>query len=53
MRRIKPTVTRNKMDVADPIQIRILKKRLGVSSDDLTSRRRQGRQFLRRGHQGN
>ena len=35
MRRIKPRATRNKIDVADPTQIRILKRRLGVSSDDL------------------
>jgi hypothetical protein len=35
MRRIKPPTTRNKIDVADASQIRILKKRLGISSDDL------------------
>ena len=35
MRRIKPLATRNKIDVADASQIRILKRRLGVSSDDL------------------
>jgi hypothetical protein len=35
MRRIKPLATRNKIDVADAGQIRILKKRLGVSGDDL------------------
>ena len=35
MRRIKPPTTRNKIDVADVSQTRILKKRLGISSDDL------------------
>jgi Protein of unknown function (DUF3606) len=35
MRHTKPLASRNKIDVADASQIRILKKRLGVSSDDL------------------
>jgi hypothetical protein len=35
MRRTKPLATRNKINVADAGQIRILKKRLGISSDDL------------------
>jgi hypothetical protein len=35
MRHTKPPTTRNKIDVADASQIRILKRRLGVSSDDL------------------
>jgi hypothetical protein len=35
MRHIKPLVTRNKIDVADASQIRTLKRRLGISSDDL------------------
>jgi Protein of unknown function (DUF3606) len=35
MRRLKYLTTRNKVDVADANQIRILKKRLGISSDDL------------------
>jgi hypothetical protein len=35
MRRLKPPTTRNKIDVADAGQVRILKKRLGISSDDL------------------
>jgi hypothetical protein len=35
MRHIRPLATRNKIDVADASQIRILKKRLGISSDDL------------------
>ena len=35
MRRLKHLTTRNKIDVADASQIRILKKRLGISSDDL------------------
>jgi hypothetical protein len=35
MRHTKPLATRNKIDVADASQIRILKKRLGISSDDL------------------
>jgi Protein of unknown function (DUF3606) len=35
MRRLKHPTTRNKIDVADASQIRILKKRLGISSDDL------------------
>jgi hypothetical protein len=35
MRHTRPLATRNKIDVADVSQIRILKKRLGISSDDL------------------
>ncbi len=35
MRRFKPPATRNKIDVADASQVRILKRRLGISSDDL------------------
>jgi hypothetical protein len=35
MRRLKHPTTRNKIDVADAGQIRILKRRLGISSDDL------------------
>jgi hypothetical protein len=35
MRRIKPLTARNKIDTADASHIRILKKRLGISSDDL------------------
>jgi hypothetical protein len=35
MRHTKPLAARNKIDVADASQIRILKRRLGVSSDDL------------------
>jgi hypothetical protein len=35
MRRLKHLTTRNKIDVADASQIRILKRRLGISSDDL------------------
>jgi hypothetical protein len=35
MRRLKPPTTRNKIDIADASQIRILKRRLGISSDDL------------------
>jgi translation elongation factor EF-4 len=35
MRHTKPPTNRNKIDVADASQIRILKKRLGISSDDL------------------
>jgi predicted RNA-binding protein YlqC (UPF0109 family) len=35
MRHIKPLATRNKIDVSDASQIRTLKRRLGVSSDDL------------------
>ena len=35
MRRLKHLSTRNKIDVADASQTRILKKRLGISSDDL------------------
>jgi hypothetical protein len=35
MRRLKPPATRNKIDVADASQIRIPKRRLGISSDDL------------------
>jgi hypothetical protein len=35
MRRIKHSPLRNKLDVADTQQVRFLKKRLGVSTDDL------------------
>jgi hypothetical protein len=35
MRRLKYPTTRNKIDVADASQIRILKRRLGISSDEL------------------
>ena len=35
MRRIKHPPLRNKLDVADTQQVRLLKKRLGVSADDL------------------
>jgi hypothetical protein len=35
MRRPKPLATRNKIDLADASQIRILKKRLGISNGDL------------------
>jgi hypothetical protein len=35
MRHTKPLAARNKIDVADASQIRILKRRLGVSSDNL------------------
>ena len=35
MRHAKPLATRNKIDVADASQIRILKRRLGISSDEL------------------
>jgi hypothetical protein len=35
MRRIKPAPIRNKIDLADARQVRVLKKRLGISADDL------------------
>ena len=35
MRHAKPQPTRNKIDLTDPSQIRILKRRLGISADDL------------------
>jgi Protein of unknown function (DUF3606) len=35
MRHAKPQPIRNKIDLADPRQSRILKKRLGISADDL------------------
>ena len=35
MRHAQPRPVRNKIDLADPSQIRILKRRLGVSADDL------------------
>jgi hypothetical protein len=35
MRRIKHPPLRNKLDVADTRQVRLLKKQLGVSADDL------------------
>jgi hypothetical protein len=35
MRQVKPQPARNKIDLADPNQIRILRRRLGISADDL------------------
>jgi predicted RNA-binding protein YlqC (UPF0109 family) len=35
MRHAKPRTVRNKIDLADPGQTRSLKKRLGISADDL------------------
>jgi hypothetical protein len=35
MRHAKPQPIRNKIDLADPSQIRILRRRLGISDDDL------------------
>jgi hypothetical protein len=35
MRHVKPQPARNKIDLADPNQIRILRRRLGISADDL------------------
>jgi hypothetical protein len=35
MRRAKPLPTRNKIDLADPTQIRIWTRRLGITADDL------------------
>ena len=35
MRRAKPPLTRNKIDLADTVQIRILKRRLGISAEEL------------------
>jgi hypothetical protein len=35
MRHAKPQPVRNKIDLADPGQTRSLKKRLGISADDL------------------
>ena len=35
MHRAKPQPVRNKIDLADPSQIRSLKRRLGISADDL------------------
>jgi hypothetical protein len=35
MRSIKPATIRNKIDLADPRQVRVLKRRLGISVDDL------------------
>jgi Protein of unknown function (DUF3606) len=35
MHRTKPQPIRNKIDLADPGQIRCLKRRLGISADDL------------------
>ena len=35
MRHARPQPVRNKIDLADPSQIRSLKKRLGISADDL------------------
>jgi hypothetical protein len=35
MRHARPPPVRNKIDMADPCQARSLKKRLGISADDL------------------
>jgi hypothetical protein len=35
MRRAKPLPTRNKIDLADPTQIRVWTRRLGITADDL------------------
>jgi Protein of unknown function (DUF3606) len=35
MRHIKPPSIRNKIDLSDANQLRVMKKRLGVSDDDL------------------
>ena len=35
MRHARPQPARNKIDLADPSQIRCLKRRLGISDDDL------------------
>jgi hypothetical protein len=35
MRHTKPQPILNKIDLADPSQIRILRRRLGISADDL------------------
>jgi hypothetical protein len=35
MRHAQPQPIRNKIDLADPSQIRILRRRLGISADDL------------------
>jgi hypothetical protein len=35
MRRVKPSPIRNKIDLSDANEMRALKKRLGVSDDDL------------------
>jgi hypothetical protein len=35
MRRIKPPPIRNKIDLSNANEVRVLKKRLGVSDDDL------------------
>jgi len=35
MRHAKPQPIRNKIDLADPSQIRILRRRLGISAGDL------------------
>ena len=35
MRHAKPLASRNKIDLADPSQIRIMRRRLGISADDL------------------
>ena len=35
MRHVKPQPIPNKIDLADPNQIRLLRRRLGISADDL------------------
>ena len=35
MRRAKPLPARNKIDLADPAQIRVWTRRLGITADDL------------------
>ena len=36
MRRPKPQAIRNKLDLADPTQVRLVRKRLGLSDAELT-----------------
>jgi hypothetical protein len=37
MRRSKPQPIRNKLDLTDPTQVRLVRKRLGLSDAELTS----------------
>ncbi len=36
MRRLKPQTTRNKLDLHDRTQVRLVRKRLGLSDEELT-----------------
>jgi Protein of unknown function (DUF3606) len=52
MRRAKPQPIRNKIDLADPAQIRAWTRRLGITADDLRHVAGKVGKFDRRRQQG-